>query len=221
MTLRSWATTLYKKFVRELKIWLIPLRAKRVGEIIEIRHKKISPTRVLGTVVLSILTRWKWTEWLYWKLYFDTPLKRRIRGSQCTMSLIDSPNTGITNNLQRFSFFLQISHFWWLAEFIVFVAVYVTRFPYEKIVGNDLQYKGFQPVLFLLSGATCEDFWHFYHLQKVLKVFKVFKRCKAEMHFFFLVFFSFFLVFSFLIFSFVFIPFIWWSEDGFLYHWQT
>ena len=29
---------------------LIPLRAKRVGEFIEIRHKNISPTRILGTL---------------------------------------------------------------------------------------------------------------------------------------------------------------------------
>ena len=29
---------------------IIPLRAKRVGEFIEIRHKNISPTRILGTL---------------------------------------------------------------------------------------------------------------------------------------------------------------------------
>ena len=34
----------------ECKLDVITLRAKRVWEIIEIRHKKISPTRILGTL---------------------------------------------------------------------------------------------------------------------------------------------------------------------------
>ena len=40
-----------KKIVRLTLIdALIPLRAKRVGEFIEIRHKKISPTSILSTL---------------------------------------------------------------------------------------------------------------------------------------------------------------------------
>ena len=30
----------------------IPLRAKQVGEFIEIKHKKISPTRILSTLII-------------------------------------------------------------------------------------------------------------------------------------------------------------------------
>ena len=42
---------------RQLHFKIIPLRAKQVGEFIEIRHKKISLTRVLstlGSVTLSL-----------------------------------------------------------------------------------------------------------------------------------------------------------------------
>ena len=33
-----------------INFWIIPLRMKRVGEFIEIRHKKISPTCILSTL---------------------------------------------------------------------------------------------------------------------------------------------------------------------------
>ena len=37
-----------------VQIELIPLRAKRVGEFIEIRHKKISPLGVCHSVTLQL-----------------------------------------------------------------------------------------------------------------------------------------------------------------------
>ena len=44
----------------------IPLRAKRVGEFIEIRHKKISPTRILSTLeVCHSVTLWPINPQLY------------------------------------------------------------------------------------------------------------------------------------------------------------
>ena len=43
-------STLFVNLTRSVYLCIIPLRAKRVGEFIETRHKKISPTRILSTL---------------------------------------------------------------------------------------------------------------------------------------------------------------------------
>ena len=63
---RTWRgefTPGHKVFLRgesEVFLLLIPLRAKQVGELIEIRHKKISPTRILSTMISVIFFRSSW-----------------------------------------------------------------------------------------------------------------------------------------------------------------